>query len=207
MPTYELLYYDAYGRAEPIRQAFNYAGIAFKDTRIPLNEWPKWKGDTTKFPYGQIPVLLIDGKPLTESHTITRFVGRLAKLDGTTPLESAFVDQAYEMARTFFESVGPYYKLLLGQAEGNKEKLKAEFFAPNAEKQFKPLERLLKPSGFFGENGPTYADLYWAQTIEFYNRHAPEIISKYPKFLEHLKRVESLPQLKTYFKNRPAAAF
>ncbi|CAD5219429.1 unnamed protein product [Bursaphelenchus xylophilus] len=207
MPTYELLYFDAYGRAEPIRQAFAYAGLTYKDTRISFAEWPTLKTDTTKIPYGQIPVLLIDGKPLTESHTITRYAARLTKLDGTDPLETAFLDQAYEMARTFFDSVATYYKTLIGLAEGDKEKLKAELFLPNAEKQFKALEDLLKPSGFFGTTGPTYVDLYWAQTTEFYNRHAPELYTKYPKFLEHLKRVENLPELKTYFQNRPDAAF
>ncbi|CAD5213717.1 unnamed protein product [Bursaphelenchus okinawaensis] len=207
MPSYELLYFNAYGRAEPIRQCFTYAGIPFKDNRIEFNDWPTTKGDTKRIPYGQVPILLIDGKPLAESHTITRYAGRVSKLDGNTPEETAFIDQAYEITRTFYDSAFPYFKVVLGFSEGDKEQLKKEVFAPAAEKQLKNIENLLQPSGFFGPSGPTYVDFFYAQITEFYNQHAPEVLGKYPASLEHAKRVHRLSQLQEYFKNRPSANF
>jgi len=58
-PTLELVYFDLPGRAEPIRQAFKFGGIEYKDTRISFAEWPKIKPTTC---LGSVPVLKVDGK-------------------------------------------------------------------------------------------------------------------------------------------------
>lgn len=43
-------------------------------------------------PFGQVPVLMIDGKPLTQSGAITRYLARKFDLCGSSPEEDAYID-------------------------------------------------------------------------------------------------------------------
>lgn len=43
-------------------------------------------------PFGQIPVLEVDGKIINQSMAISRYIGRLVKLAGSTPEEDLEID-------------------------------------------------------------------------------------------------------------------
>ena len=43
MPKYQLIYFNARGRAEIPRLLFAEAGVEYEDTRIELEEWPAMK--------------------------------------------------------------------------------------------------------------------------------------------------------------------
>jgi len=53
--------------------AFAEAGVEFEDRRVDHAQWPSLKGTA---PFGQLPMLEIDGLHLAESMTILRYVGR-----------------------------------------------------------------------------------------------------------------------------------
>ena len=57
MPSYEITYFDAGGRAEPIRIMLYAAGVDFTDNRFKGPEWPAIKSTT---PLGAVPTLKID---------------------------------------------------------------------------------------------------------------------------------------------------
>ena len=38
-----MIYFNAYGRGEPIRLLLNHAGATFKDERIEMAQWPEIK--------------------------------------------------------------------------------------------------------------------------------------------------------------------
>ncbi len=73
----QLTYFDAPGRAEPIRMAFAAGNIAFEDVRIVADDWPKLK---PTMPFEGLPVLSVDGKLLAQSNAILVFAGKLAGL-------------------------------------------------------------------------------------------------------------------------------
>ncbi|KAK9694012.1 Glutathione S-transferase, N-terminal domain [Popillia japonica] len=88
-PHYKLIYFNARGRAEHIRFIFAYAGIEYEDERISREKWPELK---KKMPFGLLPVLEIDGKPVAQSNAIARHLAKQYGLAGKTEWESLQCD-------------------------------------------------------------------------------------------------------------------
>lgn len=79
MPSIEMLYFGIKGRAEPSRLALTVGGVEFKDTTIEFSEWPALKS-SGKLPFGQLPMLTVDGVAYTQSDALLRYCGKLAGL-------------------------------------------------------------------------------------------------------------------------------
>ena len=68
----QLLYFDIYGKAEPIRMLLNHAKIAFEDVRLTPEQFRE-KKEAGEFPSGQVPVWITDsGKKFNQSNAILR---------------------------------------------------------------------------------------------------------------------------------------
>lgn len=97
MAQYKLTYFDFDGgRAEPIRIAFHAADIEFEDHRISFPEFGEMRQST---PFNSVPVLEIDGAPITQTNAIGRYVGKMAGLYPEDDLQSLYCDEvmsAYE---------------------------------------------------------------------------------------------------------------
>ncbi|KAL2917217.1 hypothetical protein HK105_203282 [Polyrhizophydium stewartii] len=91
-PSLKLTYFDLRARAEATRLALTIGGIPFEDHRVARSEWPELKKKT---PFGQLPVLTVDGKTqIAQSHGVLRYAGALAGLYPTADaLKAALVDQ------------------------------------------------------------------------------------------------------------------
>merc|ERR1719229_325551 len=101
----ELVYFNAAGRAESIRLALHHGSIPFRDLRINKEAFQKMKKENI-FPFGQVPVLFIDGKPLGQSGAIIRYVAKKTKLYPTDPLLAAKVDSFVDFAEDVFYPIG-----------------------------------------------------------------------------------------------------
>jgi glutathione S-transferase len=77
MPTLELTYFDAPGRAEPIRVALHIAGLPFTDRRLKFPEFAELKAKGA-FPLGSVPLLSIDGVQVAQTGAILRWIARSA---------------------------------------------------------------------------------------------------------------------------------
>ena len=74
----QLVYFNAYGRAEPIRMLLHHAKVEFEDVRIEKEDWPKYKQDHIgQLDWGQLPALYHDGKEINQSVSILKYVGRI----------------------------------------------------------------------------------------------------------------------------------
>jgi len=73
----ELVYFDSVGRAESIRLACRHGNITFRDIRVNQDTLTKMKEEGL-VPFGQLPVMFIDGVPLAQSIPILRYVGKLS---------------------------------------------------------------------------------------------------------------------------------
>ncbi|XP_018024049.1 probable glutathione S-transferase 7 [Hyalella azteca] len=90
-PEYRLEYFNLRGRAEPIRWVLAVAEQPYQDVRFDKEtEWPKKKSDT---PYGKVPVLYVDGRPLSQSVAICRYLGAVHGLSSKDPWLAAVGDE------------------------------------------------------------------------------------------------------------------
>ena len=94
MPKLVLTYFDFDGgRGEAARLVMHLAGIAFEDRRIPGSDWPALR-DT--MPFQAMPVLEVDGKVITQSNTINRYLGKLAGLYPKDDWQATLVDEVMD---------------------------------------------------------------------------------------------------------------
>eukprot|EP00980_Cylindrotheca_fusiformis_P023925 scaffold11212_cov121-Cylindrotheca_fusiformis.AAC.4 len=84
---------DIEGAAEPVRLALTLAGIPFEDDRVKHSEWKELKPKT---PYGQLPVLTIDGGEMkAQSGAQIRYAGSIDPTGTLYPKEKLYEIEEY----------------------------------------------------------------------------------------------------------------
>ncbi|XP_026330565.1 glutathione S-transferase 2-like [Hyposmocoma kahamanoa] len=85
-----LHYFPLKALGEGPRMLLAYGGQEFEDHRVPEEQWPDFK---PKMPFGQMPVLEINGKKYAQSVAISRYLGRKYGLAGDNIEEDFEIDQ------------------------------------------------------------------------------------------------------------------
>lgn len=93
MPNLELTYFNAPGRAEPVRVALFLAGLPFIDNRVDFAGFAALKAQGT-LPLGSVPVMDIDGLRLAQTGAMLRYVARAGATDlyPSDPFQAFLVD-------------------------------------------------------------------------------------------------------------------
>ncbi|KAK6048160.1 glutathione S-transferase protein, partial [Cooperia oncophora] len=184
--SYKLIYFDLRGAAEVARQVFALAGQDFKDVRLSHEEWPKHKAS---MPFGQLPVLEVDGKQLPQSYAIVRYLARKFGFAGKNEWEQAQVDAIADQHKDFLNEARPYFKILMGMDKGDPETAAKEIFEPAQRKYFEMITKILKQnkSGYLVGDSLTFADLYVAEMTTF--------AEKFPKMYDGFPEVHPPPFL------------
>lgn len=105
MPQLKLTYFDFNGgRGEAARLAMAIGEVPFEDDRIPVEKWPETKAAT---PFGQLPLLEVDGDTITQTNTINRFVGKLAGLYPEDPIAAAHCDEVMSAVEDMMYRIVP----------------------------------------------------------------------------------------------------
>lgn len=93
------------GRAAVICAVLDIANIPYQLEVVPYAEFAASKEDKSRFPLGQMPVLTLpDGKIVTQSVAIARYVGKRANLYPEDPLEALFVDEIIDVTSDVISS-------------------------------------------------------------------------------------------------------
>ncbi|KAI6238184.1 GST protein [Aphelenchoides fujianensis] len=203
MPQNKLYYFDSRGYAEPARMIFAHAGVPFEDVRIEREQFKK-----ADWPFGKLPVLEMDGKKLPESMAIIRYLAKQHGLAGKNDFESAEIDAIVYLWKDFFNDIMPYFRIVCGLLEGDKDKVRKAEFEPALEKYVPILEQLLKESGngFLHKSGLSWADFVAANFFFQCRKHLEEF-GKFAALNEHCDRVHSLPKVKEWVARRPDTKF
>ncbi|XP_067008875.2 glutathione S-transferase [Anabrus simplex] len=199
-PKYKLIYFNLRGLGEPIRFLFLYGGIEFEDIRIEFEDWPKVKEST---PYGKLPYIDVDGKRITQSTAIARYVAKLVGLVGKDDLEDLEIDSVVDTLIDLKDvQVAYYYE----EDETIKQKKKKEIAVNETVPQFlsKLDARVKENGGYFVGGKLTWADIYFAAYHETTNLFAGEnVIGKYPHLLAVADKVYAIPAIKAWIAKRP----
>ncbi|CAK5037894.1 unnamed protein product [Meloidogyne enterolobii] len=201
MVQYKLHYFDLPGRAEAIRMLFYYKGQPFEDYRIKKEDWPTVK---SKYTFGQVPVLEVDGKQLAQTGAIMQFLGKKFDLGGKNEWEEAKAMEIIFLNDEMGVAIGPYIGAKFGFREGNVEQLRKDVFLPAIERYFPLYEKRLEESnsGFILPSGLSFVDFSVAHFIGMMIEMEKDIMAKYPKLVDFSTRFYSLPQLKEYLSKK-----
>jgi glutathione S-transferase len=119
MVHYKLYYFDIRGRAEPIRLILQYAGQKYDEERF---TFANWADNKSRFPYGHVPVLEVDGKQLAETVAIARYLARQYGLAGPVGLawEQGKVDEFADFHKDVGNELEKYTLVAVGIVPGDK---------------------------------------------------------------------------------------
>ncbi|KAI6234039.1 Glutathione S-transferase 1 [Aphelenchoides fujianensis] len=198
---YRLHYFDVRFRAEPIRLAFTYRKIPFEDIRLTNAQWDARKA---YYPDQELPLLEVNGQKLSQSMAIYRYIGKKLDLAGTSDLETAHLDYAAELWRTFVDRTEHYKRVANGDVPGDENAVYTAEYAPALAKYAPKMEALLAQSrsGFFGKQ-LSWVDFFVAGTVQTFKIIDMVGMQAYPQLLAHNQKIYALPQLRAYFRQHP----
>ncbi|KAM3957947.1 glutathione S-transferase 2-like [Aphomia sociella] len=200
MPSTVVHYFPIKGLAEGIRLLLAYGGEDFEDNRIPKENWPEFKPNT---PFGQMPVLEINGKKYAQSLAISRYLGRKYGLAGADIEEDFLIDQNVDFLNELRIALSAIRKESDPAVQAVK---KAEFLKNRCPFYLQKIDEIIRNNnGHLAAGKLTWADFYF--TGMYYNigksLNIPDLDQKYPSFTKLQETVLSLPQLKQYLAKAP----
>lgn len=205
-----LKYFAISGRAEPIRLTLTLGQVKFHDMRIPGSEWEaKHK---SLMPYGQLPVLVVDQKPIAQTKAILRYVGKLVVwkngncLYPKDPFLAAKVDEIIDAFDDLWLVLSPTMKIA---DQETKEEARRKLFAPGgaARALLDIFEKALNASvsGYIVPQAHlTIADIMLFCTLNtfrsgFLEGLGPDLYKDHSKIMEHKHKIASIPLVKKYY--------
>ena len=203
MTAYKLTYFDIDGgRAEPVRVAFHAAGIEFEDKRIAFPEFMEMRGSTR---FNSVPVLEIDGKAVTQTNGMCRYVGKMAGLYPEDDLQALYCDEALGAVEDLLHRIVPTFGLEGDELKTAREKLVNGWMTTFV----KGLGEILARGGdYIADNRLTVADLKVAYLTQWLNAgqldHVPtDLVERLaPALNAHADRVMNDPVVKAYYAAR-----
>jgi len=207
MAKLKLTYFDFDGgRGEPARLALTVGGVAFEDHRIAGKDWPAFRDKT---PFFAMPTLEVDGKVVSQSNSINRYVGKLTSLYPKDDWQALLCDEIMDAA----EDIGTRVAQTMDLPEDAKKKARQELVAGRITRYLEQFQERLAAAGgeYFADKRLTVADLKIFMWIRWLRSGVLDYIPKdlvdrvAPLLVQHFERVASHPRVAEYYKRRKAA--
>ncbi|CAH2093200.1 unnamed protein product [Euphydryas editha] len=200
MPKVIFHYFNGKGMGEGARLLLAYGRQEFEDHRVPFEEWSALKPST---PFGQLPVLEIDGKQYAQSIAIVRYLGRKYGLNGQDIEEDFEIDQNME----FVNDIRAKAASVQYEADAVLKEKKHEDYSKNVYPvMLNKLDEIIKKNiGHIAAGKLTWADFMFAGMFNYlkFMLRIPDLEKKYPSFQQVIDAVYTIPQVKTYSDNAP----
>jgi len=170
-----LTYFDLYGRGEACRMALAHGKCDWEDNRVGGETWQAFKAANLPED-GQVPVLQVDGKILTQSEAICRFIGaKTGAYPIADPFACHFADSVINTCSDF-EKKGPkgddgkplMYKMF-GPAAMSEEDV-AKMIDVRKQLHTK-MATMLGEKTFFGGDQPSIADFWLCALVYSWERN------------------------------------
>ncbi|XP_046745590.1 glutathione S-transferase-like [Diprion similis] len=199
MPTYKVTYFPIKGLAESIRFILSYGGVDFVDDRFNREDWPKLK---PSMPFGQVPVLEVDGKKINQSTAIARYLAKQFGIAGKDDWEAMEVDATVANIDDLRNKIGAWHYEAEPAAKALKE---GPLFKETIPYYLEKLDEQVKNNGgYFIGGAVTWADLTFVALLDYINFMAKgDILEKYENLKQLRTRVLELPKIKAWVEKRP----
>nr|AVC68798.1 glutathione S-transferase 1 [Subpsaltria yangi] len=196
-----LTYFTLKGLGEPIRYMLSYRNIKFEDVRLDMETWKATVKHTA--PFGKAPVLEIDGKVLTQSKAICRYMAREAGIAGKDTWEDLQIDMMIDTIEDVRTAAADYK---FERDEKKKAEKKDPLYNETIPFYFKKFETIVSASkGHLANKKLTWADIYFVAISE----HMcflidQDILEPYPNLKALKDTIHAIPGIKKYVEQRPA---
>ena len=210
--TIKLTYWSVRGLGEAIRHILRYQNEPWEEHTLELGvegfqEWMKMK-DADDMPFGNLPFIEDDGKKVTQSITVLRYLGRKFGLFPTDPDEIVLCEiveqEIYDLRNKMttvcynpYSAFGPYPASEIGKFDH--EFLKGRFAQRVGERIPKFDKTLTKP--FLLGDKPCYVDFLLYEILDHLKSFLPEKFEGCDNVLSYMKRFEELPNLRDWFES------
>jgi glutathione S-transferase len=200
----KLYYFDGKGRVEAARLILVAAGKQFEDIRFVYPDgWSKYKHLS---PFGQCPLLEIDGQKFAQSLAIKTFLARKFGFHGQTNLESLQIDQVSQLVEDF---TNISLKAMSAGDEATKKEAVAKVIAEDSPRFHGYFEKLLKENGtgYFVGNRLTLADIVVFDLATGMIDSTFDINDSFPLLKKNVETVRAHSKIGPYVASRAPTPF
>ena len=141
----KLIYFDFnFWRVDILRLSLSFSKIPYEFERIKRQDWKEKKN---KFPFGQLPVMEVDEKVFSHTHSLAKFCAKKASLYEEDEFKVLIIDQVLDWANEITNQIAPSIRAAMREKNFEKSKqLRKEFIKNNLEIWFCYLENLFERS-------------------------------------------------------------
>ena len=188
--TARLHYFKGRGRAETTRWMLAAAGVEFETIDIAVPSDLAALRASGLPPFGQLPVLEIDGLALSQSSAMVRYLARRADLYGDSDLDAVWADMVVGVIADFGESA---ITAAFQPGNGAEQNLRTAIakFGP-------PLERRVGVTGWMAGNRMSFADVIAAEALTHATEWVPDLLQEFPGLDDLRGRVVATPEIAGY---------
>lgn len=201
MPQLKLSYFDMHGgRGEPVRLALAIGGVAFEDHRFAFPEFAEVRKTA---PFGQVPVLEVDGVAVTQSDAMLRYAGKLSGLYPADAYQALLCDEVSFVVEEAGIKMGPTFRM-----SGEEQKAARLALVNGSMPVYLAwLQKQLLTQGgeYFADKRLTVADLKVFVDVRGLNSgrwdHVPtDLVERVaPALNAHMQRVAAHPAVTAYY--------
>jgi glutathione S-transferase len=181
--------------------------IDYEDRRLSREEWLEIKPTV---PFQCMPFLEVDGKMMSQSIAMNRYLAKKFELAGTNDWDEAMADMIVDCT---MDMIMPLFQIFHAKTDEDKATIKKQFLEEKVPPLLEKLEDILKQnkSGdkyFVGEE-LTWADLNFFNAIEAPSGWGVDMnvpLEKCPKLKALKQRVADVENVKAWLEKRPEQA-
>ena len=201
-----LQYFDIPGAAEKVRFALLMGKVPFRDDRVPFDKWAEVKPTT---PFGQLPVMEVDGVRFAQSDAQLNYVGAVTGLIPKDPLKAAKVHEALGVVEDLRGKIRPSVYVGMDKSLSDRAKkakvavMRKELRETHIPAYLAHFEKMLERNEYVAGPAPTVADAYLLATTRWLAGGVLDGIPKdcldaFPKLTAHKEKMEKIPEIAEY---------